>query len=425
MLFTGANVVAKGAFVLVVMLLASVLSPNAYADFGMLYALQGAMTAFAVMGLAETTASRLKVHRPGIRRQFLFRQISGLFLVTALLSLALVSPFISMVALKKELAVPVIFAVLLGAVTGYSVLQASFHRIEDRHAASLLSSAGIPLSSIIGMMIGGWWGQSLDMIFGLGFLGAGLALVVLVLTRKIYVGPIRSFARVQRDIVCLMPFLAMGIFGWLSGYGMNFVIDLRFEPGYVAIFTFLFTAASIGQMIANSLNMVWAPHFYRMYNEGCLDHAEMRTRYFFTILAAVLGVAGILAVGLLPWVTGFIGGNLNYYGSYRLELALLITGYIICIPWWHGQNYYHVAGYGQELMRLALWSGGAGLVVWVVCMVILGPIGIFLGFPLQMAIKSITMWKAGNRYWTLRPPWVILALSCAMTFAALLLPIPA
>ncbi|WP_212785874.1 lipopolysaccharide biosynthesis protein [Ferrigenium kumadai] len=424
-LFTGANIGVKGALVLVVMLLASVLSPAAYADFGMLYALQGAMATFAVMGLTEVTAGRLKTHSSGRRRQFLFRQMSGLFWVMASLSLILVAPIIAMVVLKRDLLGPAIFAILLGASISYGVLQASFHRIEERHAASLLSSAGIPLGGVIGLVVGGWWSQDLGTIFGLGFLGAGLALVALFLAGKIYVGQVRNFLRVRRDIVVLAPFLAMGIFGWLSGYGMNFIIDLRFEPSYVASFTFLFTVASIGQMIANSLNMVWAPRFYRMFNEGHLDQAEPQNRYFFSILAVVLGVAGALAVGLLPWVTGFIGGNLNYYGNYRLEFALLIVGYIVCIPWWHGQNYYLVAGFGRELMRLALWSGGVGLVVWVICMIALGPIGIFLGFPLQMVIKSITMWMAGSRHWTIRPPWTILALASAMTFAAVFLPLPA
>jgi O-antigen/teichoic acid export membrane protein len=222
----------------------------------------------------------------------------------------------------------------------------------------------------------------------------------------------------------LAPFIIITIFGWLSGYGMNFIINLKFEPLHVATFTVLFTVSSVSQMIASSLNMVWAPRFYQLFNEGAMDQAEFRNRYFFSLLAGVLGVVGCLSVALLPWITGLVGGNLSHYGNFRLELAFLMAGYIVSISWWYGQNYYHVAGYGVQLMYLSIWSGGSGLALWVVCMIALGPVGIFVGFALQMAIKAGAMWGMGNKYWRLRPPWSAITIGCALTFAGLLFPVP-
>jgi O-antigen/teichoic acid export membrane protein len=216
----------------------------------------------------------------------------------------------------------------------------------------------------------------------------------------------------------------MGIFGWLSGYGMNIIIDIRFDAFHVATFTFLFTAASMSQMIANSLNMVWTPRFYQLFNEGVMDQAETQNRFSFSLLAITLGVVGGLGVAFLPWVTGLVGGNLSHYGDFRVELAFLMCGYIVCISWWYGQNYYHVAGYGSALLHLSLWSGGVGLVLWVICMMVLGSVGIFIGFALQMTIKAVAMWVVGNNRWRLRPPWLAIMIGCSIIFVGLLFPVP-
>lgn len=422
-LFTGANLGVKGAQALVVLLLASVLSPSDYAAFGILYALQAGVAAFAIIGLLETTAARLRTHPSGRRRIVLFRRMSGLFTVTMPLAFFMVVPLVLLEMGAVNL-MSLVSAILLGAVTGFGVLQAGFHRIGHHYAASLLSSAGIPFCGLIGLIIGGWWSCDLKLAFTLGLAGVLIALVTLIAKGQVWLGSVPPLRCVRKEIHFLGPFLIMAIFGWLSGYGMNFFIDLRFEPLQVATFTFLFTAASVSQMIANSLNMVWAPRFYHLFNYGAMDEAESRNRFFFTLLAAALGAVGCLTVALLPWITGLLGGNLAHYGDFRSELAFLMAGYVVCISWWYGQNYYHVSGYGLALMRLSLWSGGAGLALWIICMIALGEFGIFVGFALQMAIKSGAMWAAGNKHWRLRPPWTAIMIGCVLTFSGLLFPVP-
>jgi O-antigen/teichoic acid export membrane protein len=424
LLFTGVNVGVKGAYFLVVLLLASILTPDAYAGFGLLYAVQGGMTALATVGLQETTVARLKMHSMGLRRRTLYRRISGLFGVTALLAFLMIFPFVGLIEHSSASLIGIISAVLLGIVTGYGTLQASFQRLDNRLGASLLSSAGVSFFGVIGLMIGGWWARDLTLIFVLGLTGAVIAQSALILIGQVSLGPIPSLKRSLREFSSLGPFLIMGIFGWLSGYGMNIIIDIRFDAFHVATFTFLFTAASMSQMIANSLNMVWTPRFYQLFNEGVMDQAETQNRFSFSLLAITLGVVGGLGVAFLPWVTGLVGGNLSHYGDFRVELAFLMCGYIVCISWWYGQNYYHVAGYGSALLHLSLWSGGVGLVLWVICMMVLGSVGIFIGFALQMTIKAVAMWVVGNNRWRLRPPWLAIMIGCSIIFVGLLFPVP-
>jgi O-antigen/teichoic acid export membrane protein len=273
------------------------------------------------------------------------------------------------------------------------------------------------------MMLGGWLVGDLTFVFTLAFVGAGLALLMLAFKGQIFLGPIPSISLISGELLSLGPFLIIGIFGWLSGYGMNFIVNLKFQPLLVATFTFLFTIASINQMIANSLNMVWSPRFYYLYNSGDIKQAESRSRFFFGLLAVMLGIIGLLAVALLPWVTNMLGGNLVQYGGFRLELAFLMSGYVVCIAWWHGQNYYLIAGNGKALMHLSLWSGGIGLLAWIFCMIVLGPVGIFVGFTVQMAVKVVSMRLVGVRHWPMRPPWVAIIIGCILTFSGLFFPL--
>lgn len=424
MLFTGANIGVKGTYALAIFWLASFLSPEEYAKFGILYALQGAVATFAIFGLGETTASRLKLHPSGQRRQVLFRRMSSLFPFTTLIGIVLLIPFIVMALSGGTPLLTLISAILLGAVIAYSLLQAGFHRIEEKHAASLLSSVGIPLGALAGLVIGGWWARDVSSIFVFGFAGAFFVLITLLIKNQVLLGSLPRLKLVQKELLVLWPFLIIGIFGWLSGYGMNFVIDLKFEPIQVATFTFLLTISSINQMIASSLNMVWSPRFYQLYNENSFVLAESKSRFFFTILAITLGIFGGLIVTLLPWLTTLIGGNLVHYSEYRLELAFLMASYVVTIPWWFGVNYYHVSGYGNTLMRLIIWSSCAGILIWLASIISLGSVGIFLGFFLQMFIRSLALLIDGKRYWRLRPPWSAILIGTGFVFIGLLLPMP-
>jgi len=423
-LFTIVNLSVKSAYILLPLFLASILTPEAYANFGVLYSLKGAMTTFSLVGLAETTVARLKEYPSGLRREVLFRRTSSLFIFTSLLTFLCLIPLLLYASRTNISPWAAVFALLLGAVMSYGVLQSDFHRIEEHHKTSLVSSAGISLGAITGLAIGGIIFQSLTLVFALGFIGASTVILFLVISGKVFVGSTPRFSRVYKDSQGLLPFVGIAIFGWLSGYGMNFLIDAQFKPFYVATFTFLFTFASVSQIIVSSLNMVWAPRFYNLFNAGDSIQAESGNRFFLTILAITLGLCGNFAVALLPWITKIIGGNLENYGHYQIELAFLISGYVVAIPWWHGQNYYFVSGYTSDLMNLSLWSGGIGLVSWLLCMIILGPTGIFFGFPVQMAIKSGAMWFYGNQHWQLRPPWMAMAIGCLMIFSGLLTPTP-
>jgi O-antigen/teichoic acid export membrane protein len=420
-MFLVANITVKMSYAGGVLLLASILPPDDYAGYGLLYALQTAATTLSVTGLVEITAGRLR-HYADSDRHKLFERVTGLFAVTALATFAIVLPVIASVFWPKGYGAPALSATVLGVIMGLGSLQANFHRIDERHMLSLVSSAGLPLASLAGVLCAALWLPQLWIIFALASVLALLVVAALFILGKVpffHLPDRRELAHSLREIA---PFGVVGAFGWLGGYGMSFVIEWRFAPLAVASYTFLYTVAALGQVVANSMNMVWSPRFYRLFNAGEIALAETQSRRFFSIEAGLLGLAGLAAVAALPIVCNLIGGHLQTYGQYRWELAALLASYVFSIPAWHAQNYYMVSGAGRELMIVSIWAAVIGFAVWIGGIMMLGEVAIYFGFALQAGLRSAILWASARSRWPVTAPWAAILLASGLPFLALALP---
>ena len=114
-------------------------------------------------------------------------------------------------------------ATMIGAFLGFGILQAGFHRFEGNNLASIYFSAGIPLGSAIGIMAALLLGKGTTLIFGFAFVGTLAVVTMLIFKGQAWRGFIPSFKHFQADLFVLMPFLIISVFGWLGGYGMNFL----------------------------------------------------------------------------------------------------------------------------------------------------------------------------------------------------------
>lgn len=423
--FSASAALVKAAYMGLALFLAAVLPPTAYAGFGLLYAAQTAMGAFAGVGVQETTIGRLKEYMGEQHRNGLFTDAVKLFYVTAVL--ALMSAGVVLMVVEKSAAVTavaILAALLLGIITAFAAMQAALIRLKEQHAASLAYSAGVPLVACVGSAIGIWLAGTLESVFVGGLVAGLIGIGVLAAVRHGYAGAWPRWQGLRRDLLLLAPFAVMAFLGWLSGYGIIFVINDAFESVYVAHYTFLFMVSSVSQMVATSMNMVWSPRFYRLFIDGSFEGAERQNQKFFLIQAVCLGGIGAISVAALPWFANGIGGHLEAYGDMRLELALLFAGYVAAVPWWHTQNYYFVANQGARLMRVVMWMGAVGLSVWIVCMLAVGPLGIYVGFAAQAAVKSLGVWADARRQWLVSPPWAAIVLAMVLVFVGMTVPRP-
>lgn len=412
----------KAAYAGLVLLLATILAPTAYASFGLLYAAQTAIGTFAGIGVQETTIGRLSGRSSPIRRLALYQNAVALFYVTTAVALVVVGLAMTMAHSVKIASGAMLLALVFGAVNAFATLQAALIRLDERHAVALAFSAGVPLLSFAGSALGAYMWQNIEAIFGGGVVGGIVGIVLLAAYRYGHFGTWPRWPHLTNNLRTLGPFLVMGVFGWLGGYGITFVISGLFDPLDVARYTFLFTVSSVAQMAASAMNMVWSPRFFRLYLETSVKHAENQNRRFFALQAGGLGLIGAASVAILPWLGHAIGGYVDTYGSMRFELALLFAGYVLIVPWWHSQNYYLVANEGAKLMRTVIWAGAVGMGVWLMCMLVLGPIGIYIGFVWQAALKSFGAWLSARRQWDVAPPWTAIGMATALTFAGLMVP---
>lgn len=397
-------ILLRGVGFLVLLYLARALPVEKFANFGLLYAVQTALTALSIAGIVEVVIGKLKEHRQSAREGELFAQANSLF---AMLGLA-----VAVLALLLFAAMPsaegwgaAIAALLLGSVLAFASLQSQVMRLQENHRVSLAYSFLVPLA---GFLCGGllfFLQHSLTAFFAGGAVGAALVTVALL---AFGVGNLRAAPLSAQTWILLRacwPFLLIALFGWLSGYGNNYVVQALLKPADVAQFTFLLSLSGIIQLVATALNQAWSPRFFRLIEDMPIQEVEKQNRIAFRWLGIALGGAGAGMMLLYTPALDLMGGQLHAYRLAHSELLLMIVTYVFALPWWHAYNYYLVHSRSAELMHLSIGVGLAGILIWVVMMLLFSSAGIYLGFFVQMILRSVAIAFAARRHWPLSLAW--------------------
>jgi len=404
--YGGTAALLKGAGFVVFLWLARSLPVDDYATFGLLFALQTVVGTLTIAGIGESVIGLLKEHQSSAMRARLFGAANAVFTVMGAASIALA--LLLFVVLVRPIAVStydLASVTMVGALSAFLSLQANLARLEERHLASLNLSFVGPMGGLVGGFVGFLNVQSVSAFF----LGSamGLSIVVLVFWwRRIGFYGFVSAARETFPIFLrIAPFIGMAFLGWLSGYGNNFIVEMLFERVDVAKFTFAITLSSIAQLVAASLLQVWSPRFYRIVDEQSPDEVERKNKRFFRWQAIAIGLSGGIVIAILPLAIDGVGGNLIAYRGIQTELFLLFAGYVVLSPWWHCQNYFLVHGKGQELMRVVFSTSVIGILIWLLLMWLLGPLGIYVGFLVQMVSRMLGLVLAAKKHWPVMIAW--------------------
>jgi O-antigen/teichoic acid export membrane protein len=417
--YAGSAAVQKGLGFLLLLWMAREMPVEAYATFGLLFALQSGLATLAGAGIGDAVVGRLKDHHTPEAQSGLFSSANTLF---ACLSggAAVVAVIVFALFLSGSHGSPWVLAAALvgGVLTAFFTLQSMLVRLQERHGASLALGFVAPMAGLIGAGVGFASLRSVDGFFG--GMAAGL-LAALFAGAASGIGHYRFAAR-DADTsaigAAVTPYLLIALLAWLGGYGSTYIVKSFFATRDVAMFTFAYTLSSILQLVATSTNQVWSPRFFRIAHELPVAELEHRNLRFFTLQGSILGVTGGLFLMALPLFTDAIGGNLLAYRGLTTELCILFAGYAVAIPWWHTQNYYLVHNRGAELMKVVVATSLLGLVAWTVAMWVLGVIGVYLGFMLNMLIRSLGALAWGRRYWALRLAWRGPVIALALLIAA-------
>lgn len=386
--------------------IARTLSVEAYADFGLSYALQTGLAMVALAGIVEAAVGLLNQNRTGEQRDALFAAANTAFLLMAgpITAVAMLA-YVGLIRSRESGWATLAYVLVSGILLGFAALQSQLVRLQEKHVASMAFSFLAPLIGFAG----GYLAFVVDQTVQSFFLGTTLGMAATLVGLRLWGIGFYQFRDGVADARPIFrgvgPFIAIAALGWLGGYGNTYVIEVLFAPTDVARFTFALMVTSIMQLIATALNQVWSPRFFRLIQEASSESVERGNRMFFRGQGLALGLTGGILLAVFPAAMRALGGNLVAYESMRLELLFLVMAYVILSPWWHCYNYYVVHGEGQEAMRLTLATSVLGMAVWMALMWMLGPLGIYAGFLMQMLLRMLAIVILAKRRWHITIAW--------------------
>lgn len=80
----------------------------------------------------------------------------------------------------------------------------------------------------------------------------------------------------------------------------------------------------------------------------------------------------------------------------------LFLGYILLPIWWHCSNYYLVFERGKDLRNIVIVTSIIGVAIWLILMLFFGKIGIYVGFFVQMLLRSVWIYIESRKHWNLK-----------------------
>ncbi|MGA2399112.1 MAG: lipopolysaccharide biosynthesis protein [Steroidobacteraceae bacterium] len=400
----GTTAVAQKLLGFVVFLwLAKVLPLSEYAQFGLLYALQQALTTLGSAGVVEALIGESKEHpRPKDREHLTATaNLAFLFLLLPCAGIALLGWNLNGAHVAFD-TLSYHGAVACGLVLAITSFQSQLVRLSENHALSVLLTSAPVCGSLVGAFIACVSRQTLGSFF------VGSALGSLIVSALLWVFPRNTwklaFDRtiLRRIAVAALPYFVIAGLGWLSGYGTNYLIGLMLHSADVARYTFALSLSSTLLLVAGALNQVWCPRFYLLARTRTFDELEGQNQRFYKVLGGALGFAGGMVAILLPWLTRLVGGNLRNYANMSVELSLLFSAYVILIPWWHCQNHFVAHNMGRTILRVVVSTSIAGVLCLLLLMWRFGSLGVYIGFLVQMLLRSIAIIFESRKHWPIR-----------------------
>lgn len=418
-LYGGSTIALKVAGFLLTVWLAKVFSQEEYAIFGLMYALQTGVSTFAITGLFESVVGLLNGKSESSVATLYNSTIISFFLLATFVGLIsfILLHFFSSTTYSLGLQTAVIFS---GVILSFASLKAQLFRLQERHVDSLAFSFLIPLGGVIGSFVIIFFDKSISSFFIGSILGSCFPLLFFLIKEGKPDTAIHS-RDIKNIFIRISPFVLVTFFGWLSGYGNNFIVDFFLDLKTVARFTFALTIAAIMQMVASALNQVWAPKFYKDIHREPLHSVEKENKKFAFISCLLLGLVGFFILVLFPFGISIIGGNLASYQDLGVKLFVLLLAYLVLVIWTYCYNYLLAYDKGKIVMNITLFTSAIGIPLWVLLISQLGEIGIYLGFLLQMFLRSSVIYYVSIKYWRIAFSWLGLLVGVGLLCLGLLI----
>jgi O-antigen/teichoic acid export membrane protein len=297
--------------------------------------------------------------------------------------------------------------------TSVSSLNAFILRFNDKNASALAYSFLIPVVGYSSLFITLYLTHSTTYAFAAWLVSLFIAFILIFIRDPIYPNTsIYDIFRLSLDVKVAFPYYILNILGWFSGYGMNFIVDLRFTLDEVSQYTFLSSIAALSQLILASVQMLWSPSFLRMISSSPYEAAQ-KSHKIYSIVTLIIPLLASIAYLLAMHFSSISGFSILEKSYSTVYLLILFIAYLLCIPYWQAQDYLVANNASFMLLNITLISAAISFPLWIYLQSLIGIPGIFVGFAIQMFVKSFVAVIMTPKTWKVRPPYLPISLSVA------------
>lgn len=411
-----AEIIARAVQAGVLFWVAAVCAKETFGEIALLIAVQQAITLFGIGGTVEAASGHLKEFRKSSRLPNLFASTKWVAIFGCVLGVALYAAaaffFSGTFNYKPDLSLQVL-VVMSGVWIALLQLKANIQRLQENHRTAILFRTLPIILMYVGAMLGVAWaptpaGYFIGIICGL--VGATIALHLLSASLS------DSAGEPSKNSIVMMakasfPYLIAALLAWMSGYGVNLLINAEFPITVVAEFAFVFSLNAILLLVANSINQVWAPRFLRLSettDRECLDRANSIAN---RISLYMIAVVAALVLAIFPDAITAAWGNLPQYQNIHPYLFISFSTYIILTIYYRSVNYYLLEKAGNVFMRLTVWSTLLGLMLWAGLIWLLDIWGIYLGLMVTTVLRGGAIYLYAKKRWNVSMDWVDAAMA--------------
>jgi len=384
--------------------LAKALGVSLFGVFGLLYTYQVTISTFSNVGIIEKLPSQISLLTDPSKKDELYGKTNTFFLILSVISFAIILLYGLFDKIIIQNLASFLFTSLSAILISFFTVQSSFFRFDLKYLPSVLVSNIPLLLSLIGLYVASLFGLKLEYIILFSLFGLLIGLFVLLFSKLTYGFEAMKVAEIVSEFKTIWPFLFIAIFSLFSGYGANFLISKILKIEDVGVFTFFITITSTMHLIANSMNLVWAPKFYLLFKES--DHTKLNSsnkRFYLFEVLILFAVAFCIFLALAFFNNLFVD-----YKPHFFKLSILFVAYLFNVPWYMNTNYYIATNRSKELLKIVSISGIIGLVALYFLMLEFGAYGIYIGFFIGYLAKSILIGYDSYKTWKSDTPWLII-----------------
>ena len=332
-----------------------------FVDYGLKYALQSGVAVFTVFGVNEGMISRyVKV----TYKNLLLNNSMKIVLIGQLVFFLFLIFYFGFYRFSDY-----IFPTINGLILGNLLMTSCIYKLSEKHSKARFYLYVPQILFHVLILACVYLSLNIDPFLISTF---GLMIFLFLFNSKNMLTQIQSKLDIKTFFELVYEsasYYSMAIIGWLSGYGFSWVIKYLYNDTDVAQYIYIYTFSGVILLFTNSIFNVWNPYYL-----NSNQNISIKTQDLVYDLVSI----GITLISILTAL--FLYFLKNDFEHQLINLAILLSSFILYVPIWRARLYFQKLKKGWVLMRLTFISSITSYILFLSVQDSLGPISVYLFF---------------------------------------------